>query len=193
VKASAFCYTFVQTEECVGMLGLKWMKVRLLPHEEAWEEEFLRTKSEIARIWGENVLEIEHVGSTAIRNICAKPIIDAAVVIKSFQDMDVEAMEAAGYRYMGARNAEADRYMFAKYGKGSEELVTHHIHIYEPGNQDYIDLVGFRDYLNSHPEVADEYNAIKIKAAEKNPDDRFAYSDAKRNFIEGIISLIQKR
>ena len=175
------------------MLGLKWMKVSLLPHEEAWDEEFLRTKSEIIRIWGENVLEIEHVGSTAIRNICAKPIIDAAVVVNSFQNIDVEAMEAAGYRFMGARNAEEDRYMFAKYAEGTEELVTHHIHIYEPGNQDYINLVGFRDYLNSHPEAADEYNAIKAKAADENPDDRFAYSDAKKRFIEEIISLIQKR
>jgi len=138
----------------------KRKKVKLLPHDEAWNEEFLRTKSEIALIWGENVLEIEHVGSTAICNICAKPIIDAAVVVKTFQNMDVDAMEAAGYRYMGARNAEADRYMFAKYPDGSEEFVTHHIHIYEPGNQDYINLVGFRDHLNSHPEAADEYNAI---------------------------------
>lgn len=138
------------------MLGLKWKKVKLLPHDEAWNEEFLRTKSEIALIWGENVLEIEHVGSTAICNICSKP-------------------------------------MFAKYPDGSEEFVTHHIHIYEPGNQDYINLVGFRDYLNSHPEAVDEYNAIKAKAADENPDDRFAYSDAKRKFIEGIIELIQKR
>ena len=175
------------------MLGLKWTKVKLLPHEDAWDKEFLRTKSEIARIWGDNVLEIEHVGSTAIRNICAKPIIDAAVVVKSFQDMDIDAMEAAGYRYMGARNAEADRYMFAKYAESSDELVTHHIHIYEPGNQDYINMIGFRDYLNEHPEAADEYDSIKAKAAINNPDDRYAYSDAKRNFIEGIISLIQKR
>lgn len=175
------------------MLGLKWMKVKLLPHDEAWDEEFLRTKAEIERIWGDSVLEIKHVGSTAIRNICAKPIIDAAVVVKSFRDMNVEAMEVAGYRYMGARNAEADRHMFAKYAEGGEELVTHHIHIYEPGNQDYIGQVGFRDYLNSHPEAAEEYDAIKKMAADENPDDRFAYSDAKREFIEKIIGLIQKR
>lgn len=175
------------------MLGLEWKKVKLLPHEEAWNDEFLITKFEIARIWGENVLEIEHVGSTAIRSICAKPIIDVAVVVKSFQNMDVDAMEAAGYRYMGARNVNADRYLFAKYREGSGELVTHHIHVYEPGNQDYINLVGFRDYLNSYPEAAEEYSAIKAKAADENPEDRFAYSDAKRNFIEGIISLIKKR
>ena len=175
------------------MLGLKWMQVRLFPHAAEWDEEFLLTKAEIARIWGDSVLEIEHVGSTAVRNICAKPIIDAAVVVKNLRDMDVEAMEAAGYRYMGARNAEADRHMFAKYAEGGDELVTHHIHIYEPGNQDYINLLGFRDYLNSHPEAAEEYDAIKKMAADENSDDRFAYSDAKRKFIEKIIGLIQKR
>jgi len=175
------------------MLGLKWMQVRLMPHDDKWDEEYLRTKAEIASIMGKNVLRIEHVGSTAIRSICAKPIIDAAVVVKSFAGMDIEGMKAAGYRYMGARNAEADRHMFAKYAEGSDEIITHHIHIYESENENFKDQLRFRDYLNSESEAANEYNEIKIKAANANPDDRYAYSDAKREFKEKIIQAARKR
>jgi len=69
-------------------------------------------------------------------------------------------------------------------------VITHHIHVYEPGNHDYINLIGFRDYLNANPEAAMEYGNIKASAAENHSDDRFAYSDRKREFIERIIREI---
>ena len=172
------------------MLGLQWMKVTLSPHDDSWHEEFERTERHIRSIWGDAVLDVQHVGSTAVKNICAKPILDVAVVVKSFSEMDVPAFEAAGYRYMGARTAEADRHLFARHSAADDALVTHHIHIYEPGNADFMNLIGFRDYLNSHPAAAKEYNDIKMNAANANPDDRFAYSDKKRAFIERVITII---
>lgn len=176
------------------MQGVQWMKVKLLPHNDKWHEEFERTKQLICRVWGDAVLDVQHVGSTSIRAISAKPILDVAVVLRSFADMDVEAMENEGYRYMGARTENGDRRLFIMYANRDDanEVALEHIHCYEPGNEDFAALVGFRDYLNDHPEAAREYDEIKRRLAEAYPDDRFAYSDGKREFIERIITITKE-
>ena len=94
------------------MQGVQWMKVKLLPHDDKWHEEFERTKQLICRVWGDTVVDVQHVGSTSIRSISAKPILDVAVVLRSFADMDVEALKNEGYRYMGARTESGDRQLF---------------------------------------------------------------------------------
>ena len=170
------------------MQGVQWMKVRLLPHDDIWHEEFNRVKQLIYRVWGEAVVDVQHVGSTSIRSISAKPILDVAVVLRSFVEMDVEALENEGYRHMGVRTESGDRRLFIRYaaGEGAGEVALEHVHCYEPENADFAALVGFRDYLNVHPEAAREYDEIKRRLAEAHPDDRFAYSEGKRRFIERI-------
>lgn len=179
---------FTPIKEGSAMQGVQWMKVKLLPHDDKWHEEFERTKQLICRVWGDAVVDVQHVGSTSIRSISAKPILDVAVVLRSFADMDVEALKNEGYRYMGARTESGDRQLFIMYTTrdGVEDVALEHIHCYEPGNADFSALVGFRDYLNAHPEAAREYDEIKRRLAEVHPDDRFAYSEGKRRFIERI-------
>lgn len=128
------------------MQGVQWMKVRLLPHDDIWHEEFNRVKQLIYRVWGEAVVDVQHVGSTSIRSISAKPILDVAVVLRSFAEMDVEALENEGYRYMGVRTESGDRRLFIRYaaGEGAGEVALEHVHCYEPENADFAALVGFR-------------------------------------------------
>ena len=170
------------------MQGVKWMKVALSEHDDGWSAEFVRAKELITRLWGDNVLDIQHVGSTSVKGICAKPILDIGVVLRDFEGMDVGAMENAGYRYMGPRNADDSRRLFILYVEkdGCADVAVQHVHCYPPGDAGFAQLVGFRDYLNAHPEEAARYDSIKRKLAQTFADDRFAYSDGKRAFIEEI-------
>ncbi|WP_309249427.1 GrpB family protein [Clostridium estertheticum] len=118
----------------------------------------------------------------------AKPILDIAVVLKSFTEMNVEEMKNAGYSYCGAQNRAEDRYLFVLRGEG--QISLRHIHCYEPNNRDFYYVTHFRDYLNSHEEYAKEYNNLKRKLAEKYPDDRIAYTNEKEEFVKIIYQKI---
>ena len=73
------------------MQGVKRNMVRLLPHDDAWEAEFRETEARLRDLWGDSVLDVQHIGSTAVKGIWAKPILDVAVVVKSYADMDIGA------------------------------------------------------------------------------------------------------
>ena len=83
------------------MEGVKRNQVCLMPHQRAWDEEFERVRKQILEIWGENVLDIQHVGSTAIPSIWAKPILDVAVRLCSIDRMNKDKLEELGYDYRG--------------------------------------------------------------------------------------------
>ena len=171
------------------MQGVVRYKVRLLPHDDMWETEFSIVKEQIQELWDGNVLDIQHFGSTSIHGIYAKPILDIAVVLKSFADMDVDTMKQAGYDYCGPQNQEKDRYLFAL--RGENQISLHHLHCYEPGNEDFRICIGFRDYLNSHPEDANTYSELKQKLAKQFPDDRSAYTSNKWNFVQSIYDKLK--
>jgi GrpB-like predicted nucleotidyltransferase (UPF0157 family) len=166
------------------MEGVERYKVRLLPHNDNWHDEFIITKQQLQSIWGGNVVDIQHFGSTAIKGIWAKPILDVAVVLKSFKDMDIEAMRQAGYDYCGLQAPDNDRYLFVL--RGENQVSLRHIHCYEPENPDFQRCIGFRDYLSSHPEVAAEYSELKRQLSKQFTDDRVAYTDGKSIFVQSI-------
>ena len=176
------------------MRGVKWMKVDLSAPDSLWSAEFEQSKTLLSSIFGQNLLDIQHVGSTSIRGISAKPILDIGVVLKDLEKLDIAAMEHSGYRYMGPRNPAASRHLFFKYADSDQhdDIALEHVHCYGPDDSDFKILVGFRDYLNEHPDIAAEYDALKKDLAAKYPDDRFAYSDGKRSFIERIIDVLHR-
>ena len=166
------------------MQGVQRYKVHLLPHDPMWKAEFLVVQEQIHGLWQDNVVDIQHFGSTAIDNVWAKPILDVAVVLKSFADMDIKALTDIGYDYCGLQTPGHDRHLFVLRGDGERSL--HHIHCYEPNSPDFVNCIRFRDYLNAHPEKALEYSELKKKLAIQFPDDRVAYTDAKHAFIQDI-------
>lgn len=166
------------------MQGVKRYAVRLLPHDECWEEEFLETKAQIQNLWGDEILDIQHFGSTSVKGIWAKPILDVAVLVKSFAAMRTDKMERAGYENCGLQRPDRDRFLFVLRGAG--EISLRHIHVYEPGNRDFALCVGFRDYLNAHPKEAEEYSVLKRHLAAQHPDDRMAYTAGKWDFVSRI-------
>lgn len=170
------------------MQGVERYKVKLLPYDKAWATEFIEVKAQIEGLWGDNVVDIQHIGSTAVLGAWAKPILDVAVVLKSYANMDVTALTKAGYDFCGLQKPDNDRYLFVL--RGEKQISLRHIHCYEENNRDFINCVAFRDYLNAHPVEVEEYSAIKKALADKYADDRVAYTTAKEDFINGIYAKI---
>ena len=170
------------------MEGVERYKVRLLPHNPKWEEEFSVVQKEIEQCWARNILDIQHVGSTAIRQIWAKPILDVAVRLKSIGQLDIKALTDLGYEYCGARNENKTYRLFVL--RSTSQLSLRHIHCYDKGEREFDLLVGFRNYLNEHLEIALRYQEIKMRLAEQMPDDRASYTKAKEEFIKSIFDKL---
>lgn len=166
------------------MEGVERNQVRLLPHREEWALEYAEVARRLAAALGENALEIQHVGSTAIRGICAKPILDVAVRVVTFAKLD--GVARLGYEACGESGVPG-RFLFVLREGG--HLSLQHIHCYEDGNPAFQKQVKFRDYLNAHPEEARKYDRLKRELAEKYPESRSLYTAGKETFIQRILEL----
>lgn len=107
------------------MEGVKRNQVCLMPHQRAWDEEFERARKQILEAWGENVLDIQHVGSTAIPSIWAKPILDVAVRLCSIDRMNKDKLEELGYDYRGLQNGKETYHLFVLRGAGERVALRH--------------------------------------------------------------------
>lgn len=166
------------------MLGLPKGTVKLEPHSEQWHQLFAEEKARLFQAVGDYVTAIEHVGSTAICGISAKPIIDIAVSVENFADGEkcVDPLEEIGYEYRGEHGI-AKRFYFVK-----GEPRTHHLHIVLAGSDFWRSHLLFRDYLRENPAAAEEYKDLKLKLAREYSNDRDAYLRGKSDFIENILN-----
>jgi len=162
-------------------------------HKECWKDYYISEKENLEKIIGEsNILKINHIGSTAVPNLPAKPTIDILIEIKNDADIHslITKMENNGYIYSPQPKNPAPHLMFMKgYTlQGFEEKVFH-IHIRYSGDWDEL---YFRDYLISHPQVTKEYGKLKIELMEIYKHDRDAYTQAKTDFIREVTDLARK-
>lgn len=169
------------------MLGLEKGVVRLLSHDEQWHKLFAEEQARIANAAGEFVVSIEHIGSTSICGIAAKPILDIAIAVKdkASGNLAIAPLENLGYVFRG-ENGIAGRFYFVK---GAAEGRTHHLHMYVSGSEELENHLAFRDYLRQNPEAAAEYDRLKKDLAERFSNDRDAYLDGKAAFVEGILKI----
>ena len=170
------------------MIGLKRGTVKLFNHEKEWELEAQRTISRLHKILGSVARDIQHVGSTSILAIKAKPIIDIVVAVDDFKD--VLALESElgndGFYYRPNVNIK-DQLLFAcgSYYDGTGDLQTHFIHVVFTNSMEWTNYINFRDYLNKMPTVAKEYEDLKTSLAAATPVDkgRERYLRGKHDFI----------
>ncbi len=156
----------------------------LTPHQSQWGEWAREEIETLSTTLSEYSPIINHIGSTAIAGIQAKPIIDILVEITSDADwQQVRAdMEASGYICMSSSEY---RMSFNKgYTPEGYAKRVFHVHFHIVGDNDEI---LFRDYLNSHSEVAREYEALKFSLLPQFKNDRDGYTDAKTDFIKGVL------
>lgn len=129
---------------------------------------------------------IEHVGSTAVPGLAAKPIIDMLLIPEPEADWSrfVDPLESLGYVYW-AENPRTDRMFFVKGMPPHGPARTHHVHVRR--SSDAADALLFRDHLIGHADVAARYEALKRELAERHPTDREAYTSGKGAFVETVL------
>ncbi len=158
-------------------------KVEVVPHDPRWRDAFEAEAKRIVAALGENVVDIYHIGSTAIPNIYAKPIIDLLVEVKNITEVDGQssAMELLGYEIMGEYGIPGRRY-FRK--DNQEGIRSHHVHVFEDGSVEVERHLAFRDYMIAHPGDAQRYSELKRTLAEEYPQSMDGYIDGKDSFIK---------
>lgn len=164
------------------VVGLERGTVRLVSYSPAWHVLFEREKKTLLIALRGIVLKIEHIGSTSIPDMEAKPIIDMAATIPSIDIVPkcVQPLAAVGYEYKGEYGLPG-RHFFTK---GSPH--THYLHVVAQGSDHWTSWVLFRDYVTVHKDVAAEYSQLKRDLAKTYHSNRDAYTKAKSEFISMI-------
>ncbi|WP_299323000.1 GrpB family protein [Parasphingopyxis sp.] len=166
-------------------------RIEFVDPDPQWSAQFEAEKCRIAEtLADETVLAIEHVGSTAVPGLAAKPIIDIMIAVPSVEQARgrfPEALKPLDYVFW-ADNPDADRLFFVKGMPPFGERRTHHVHVCEPGPL-MTDRLAFRDHLRAHPDEARRYADLKAELSRRHGDDREAYTRGKDDFVARILAL----
>ena len=157
--------------------------VKMVDYDPEWPEQFESLRHRIAAALGPLALAIEHVGSTSVPNMCAKPIIDLDVVVRP-EDVPaaISAVEALGYRHegnLGIAGREAFRWV--------ADFPEHHLYVCPEGSPALERHLLIRNYLRKHPDTAREYATLKKDLAQKYRDNRTKYQAAKAEFVDSLL------
>jgi len=149
-----------------------------------WPGHFETLRRRISDALGSLAGAIEHVGSTAVPGLAAKPIIDIDVLLQSDDDLPlaISRLHALGYEHQGNLGI-AGRKAF----RSPTSEFHHHLYVCPPNSRAYLEHLAFRDHLRSHPEDARAYERLKRSLAERFASDRDAYTLGKTGFIEAIL------
>ena len=161
---------------------MKTSRVTVLPYDKAWKSAFEAIKAEVEAALGELAVAVEHVGSTAVEGMSAKPCIDMDVVIADYGVFSEVAARLATIGYvhegnLGIEGREAFDY------KDKPHLYKHHLYVCPRDSRELHRHVVFRDYLRAHPEAAAKYSAVKEEAARLYPHDIDGYMAYKAGVI----------
>ncbi len=164
---------------------MKTKKVIVLPYDKAWGAAFEDIKGEIESALGDLILGVEHVGSTSVEGMSAKPCIDLDVVIKDESVLDAVICRLAEIGYLhegnlGIKGREAFRYT------DKPHLMMHHLYVCPQNSAELHRHITFRDYLRRHPDAAKTYSDVKEEAARLYPDDIDQYMAHKSPCIEAL-------
>ena len=164
---------------------MKTKKVIVLPYDEAWKSDFDKIKSEIEEVIGDLIIKIEHVGSTSVEGMSAKPCIDIDVVIKDYLVFDdiVSKLKTIGYIHegdLGIKDREAFKY------ENKPHLKMHHLYVCPQFSKELHRHITFRDFLKNNPDAIKKYSEVKEKGAELFPYDIDKYIEYKTPCIENL-------
>ncbi len=176
--------------ELSDKLGLRYGKVKLVPHSPEWKQHFQLEHKLLKKAIGHYVVEIRHIGSTAIPTIYAKPIIDIMAGLRQVEDVKhcIEPLKQIGYTYMGEQEIPGWHF----FTKGNKSVKTHHLHVVEWKSEYWVTHILFQEYLCRHPEVAYAYEKLKLDLEQKYPDDRESYTRDKSDFIHAMTEMAQR-
>lgn len=170
------------------MLGLKRNTVMLSDYDESWPKAAAQSIVQLKNIFQNAAVDIQHVGSTSIVGIKAKPILDIAVAVRRFADVWplIPKLEENSFLHR-PQNDDAGQIFFSC-GDFTADIRTHHIHVVLFGSDEWNGYIRFRDFLNANPHRRREYEALKLSSMQKYPNDRVSYTDSKAAFIQSVIA-----
>ncbi|QDT71708.1 GrpB family protein [Lacipirellula limnantheis] len=159
------------------------MRVVVVPPNAGWPAEFTTEAGCLLEALAKNVVNIHHIGSTAIPGIFAKPVIDILLVVRDLRILDDSppVIERLGYEIMGEFGIPGRRY-FRK--DSAEGVRTHQVHAFQVGSAEIDRHLAFRDYMRSNLSASASYSNLKRQLAAQYPDDLSAYMDGKDAFIK---------
>jgi GrpB-like predicted nucleotidyltransferase (UPF0157 family) len=170
-----------------ALIGLKNNTVRVVPYCPEWAELFIQEAQFIRDNVGDMIIGIEHVGSTAVPGLSAKPILDIAIAVRSKDGIlsVVKGLMESGYIDMGDQGDDGG-YLLAKYSE--PEMRICHLHIVEISDVQWWNYITFRDILRRDPAIRDKYAQLKKRLAQQFADDRDSYMDGKNKFIREVLN-----
>jgi GrpB-like predicted nucleotidyltransferase (UPF0157 family) len=159
-------------------------RVILVPYDPAWPRLYEEEAALWRRLLGGLLVDVAHIGSTAVPGLLAKPTIDLLITVLDVPQLDGlnEALTAAGYLPRGEHGIPGRRYFV----RGTPERHTHHAHAFAVGSPEVARHLAFRDYLRAHPADAAAYARLKERLARRFPADPAAYTDGKGAFIRRV-------
>ncbi len=167
---------------------MRTTQVIVMPYDTKWKSDFENIKMEIESAIGDLIISIEHVGSTSVEGLSAKPCIDIDVVIKDYSVFDnvVSRLKTIGYIHkgnLGIKDREAFKY------SDKPHLQTHHLYVCPQKSEELYRHITFRDFLRNNPDAVKKYGAVKEKAAQLFPDDIDKYIAYKSPCIEELYAM----
>ena len=171
-------------------MGLKSGFVAVEEYTPAWRDAFERERSSLVAALGPVALAVEHVGSTAVPGLCAKPVIDIAVGAESLETGRgaIPALTALGYEFKGEAGIPG-RHFFAK---GSRDDRPHYVHVEPLAGELWRNHILFRDYLRCHADEVMVYAQLKRDLAKQFGNDRASYALAKDGYIERVLRAAEQ-
>ena len=157
--------------------------VEVVSYDSVWGEMFSKEEINLRQALDKEILEVHHIGSTAIPGMCAKPTIDMLVVVRDIEDFDdyTESMSAIGYEAKGEYGIRGRRF----FTKGGNRR-THHVHAFQRGSPEIARHLLFRDFMIAHPSEAEMYSNLKRDLAARFESDVESYCQGKDAFIRDI-------
>ena len=170
-------------------LGLRRGTVAVEPHKAEWEVNARQTIAQLKGILQGVMVDAQHIGSTAVRGICAKPIIDIVVGVAGFDENLAlnDVLAANGFIFRGQDHP--GQYLYVC---GDGDFRTHHIHVVIYDSEAWKNYVDMRDYLNCHPDDARTYSELKESLAKRYPEDRETYTAMKSEMIREILTKARR-
>jgi len=168
-------------------LGLENDEVKVVPYSDDWRKEFLRVKKEIHQYTNISENHIEHIGSTAIIDMMAKPILDILVAVDDLSSVETSVIK--GLKSIGFLRLRVERpneIVFAKFTNNTYQEKTHYIHLVEYEKELWKNQIFFRDYLNANENSREEYTRLKLDYLKKHSTGINEYTDHKEAFVKSI-------
>jgi GrpB-like predicted nucleotidyltransferase (UPF0157 family) len=165
-------------------MGLINGKVCLENNYELWKKMYEEEKDILINIFKDENFIYEHVGSTSIKGLAAKPIVDIAIGVSNLDQID-KYVDTLKSMYTVKYNNDSDEILLIKENDVETFFL---IHILEKNSKRYLNLIKFRDILNKNPDIVKEYENLKLGLLKKYADNRKLYTQSKNDFIQDVLN-----